>query len=258
MKARRLLRRASVLAPNVTVRSRLPWPVTVLLIAVVIGLAAAAALWAFEEGRRLTGPHDSDLRAMNRELTTKLATVQAERDKLVAAAGTAESRVGMAEGAQTQMAEQLKALEAENAQLKEDLAFFDSLLPAQTSAAGIYVRSFRIAPDEAQPTRMHFRVLLMQGGGKAFAPVSEFEGQLALTLNVVQAGKPATIDFPGAASGGAGASAPATSATATRVKLTHYQRLEGWVDVPPGTTVKSVMVKVLQNGKIKASQSFSI
>ncbi|ANJ71365.1 DNA-binding protein [Ralstonia insidiosa] len=256
MKARRLLRRASVLAPNVTVRSRLPWPVTVLLIAVVIGLAAAAALWAFEEGRRLTGPHDGDLRAMNRELTAKLATVQAERDKLAAAAGTAESRVGMAEGAQTQMAEQLKALEAENAQLKEDLAFFDSLLPAPTNSAGIYVRSFRIAPDEAQPTRMHFRVLLMQGGGKAFAPVSEFEGQLALTLNVVQAGKPATIDFPGAVAATA-ASAPASTA-ATRVKLTHYQRLEGWVDVPPGTTVKSVAVKVLQNGKIKASQSFSI
>ena len=124
-------------------------------------------------------------------------------------------------------------------------------MPAPTNSAGIYVRSFRIAPDEAQPTRLRFRVLLMQGGGKAFAPVSEFEGQLALTLNVVQGGKPATIDFPGAAAGG-------SAATATRVKLTHYQRLEGAVDVPAGTTVKSVMVKVLQNGKIKASQSFSI
>ncbi|WP_055325242.1 DUF6776 family protein [Ralstonia solanacearum] len=251
MKGRRLLRRVSVLAPNVTVRSRLPWPVTVLLVAVVVGLAGAVALWAFEEGRRLTGPHDADLRAMNRELNARLVAVQAERDKLAASAGTAESRLGMAEGAQQQMAEQLKALEAENAQLKEDLAFFDSLLPAPTNSAGIYVRSFRIAPDEAQPARLRFRVLLMQGGGKAFAPVSEFEGQLALTLNVVQAGKPATIDFPGAAAGGA-------AAPATRVKLTHYQRLEGGVDVPPGTTVKSVVVKVLQNGKVKASQSFSI
>ena len=251
MKGRRLLRRVSVLAPNVTVRSRLPWPVTILLIAVVIGLAAAAALWAFEEGRRLTGPHDADLRAMNRELTTKLAAAQAERDKLAAAAGTVDSRLGMAEGAQQQMAEQIKALEAENGQLKEDLAFFDSLLPAPANAAGIYVRSFRIARDEAQPTRWRFRVLLMQGGGKAFAPVSEFEGQLALTLNVVQAGKPATIDFPGAGAG-------AATAPATRVKLTHYQRVEGWVDVPPGTTVKSVVVKVLKDGKIKASQSISM
>lgn len=81
--------------------------------------------------------------------------------------------------------------------------------------------------------------------------MSEFQGQLALTLNVVQAGKPATIDFPGGAASG-------SAAATTRVKLTHYQRLEGWVDVPPGTTVQSVMVKVLQNGKIKASQSFSI
>ena len=115
MKARRLLRRASVLAPNVTVRSRLPWPVTVLLVAVVLGLAAAAALWAFEEGRRLTGPHDADLRAMNRELAAKLAAVQAERDKLSASAGTVDARLGIAEGAQAQMAEQLKALETENA-----------------------------------------------------------------------------------------------------------------------------------------------
>jgi hypothetical protein len=30
------------------------------------------------------------------------------------------------------------------------------------------------------------------------------------------------------------------------------------VDVPPGTTVKSVVVKVLKDGKIKASQSFSM
>lgn len=151
MKGRRLLRRVSVLAPNVTVRSRLPWPVTILLIAVVVGLAAAAALWAFEEGRRLTGPHDADLRAMNRELGVKLATVQAERDKLAASAGTAESRLGMAEGAQQQMAEQIKTLEAENAQLKEDLAFFDSLLPAPTNSAGIYVRSFRIAWTKRSP-----------------------------------------------------------------------------------------------------------
>jgi hypothetical protein len=68
---------------------------------------------------------------------------------------------------------------------------------------------------------------------------------------VVQAGKPATIDFPGAGAG-------AATAPATRVKLTHYQRVEGWVDVPPGTTVKSVVVKVLKDGKIKASQSFSM
>ena len=42
--------------------------------------------------------------------------------------------------AHKQLAAQVKALEAENARLKEDLAFFDSLLPAGTGSEGISIR----------------------------------------------------------------------------------------------------------------------
>lgn len=105
MKACRLLRRAFMLALSVTACSCLPWPVMVLLVTVVFGPAVAAALWAFGEGRRLTGPHSTDLHAVNRELAVRLAAVQAERNKLSASAGTVDVHLGTAKDTQAQMVE---------------------------------------------------------------------------------------------------------------------------------------------------------
>ena len=47
MRFRLLRRRLTISAPRVAVRSALPWPLRWLVLALVMGLSGAAALWAF-------------------------------------------------------------------------------------------------------------------------------------------------------------------------------------------------------------------
>jgi hypothetical protein len=248
MKYRPLRRRKALLSSRISVRAQLPWPLRVLLAALLLGAAAAVAVWAYDAGRRLTGTHAGDLKAENQVLREKLAEATQARDQLSGTANTVEAQLQMERTAQQRLAEQVKALEADNSQLKEDLAFFESLLPAPNNASGIQIRGFRVSADDKDPRRVTYHVLLMQGGGKAFAPLPEFRGGLQLVVSLVQAGKPATITLPDA-------QRAAEAAVPSDLRFTHYQRIEGVFTIPTDAVVKSVLVRVVQNGQIRASQS---
>ncbi|CAG9183536.1 hypothetical protein LMG23992_05016 [Cupriavidus laharis] len=177
------------------------------------------------------------------EVLARLEAVSAERDALRAGASTAESRLRMASAAQERMAQQLRAAQEEAGQLKEDLAFFEALLPADNHKGGIHIRSFRVEAGMADTQRLQYRLLLMQGGARAFAEPAEFRGELEFVVAMVRKGKPATLTVPAARQAG----------TALRVR--HYQRLEGELDIPPGADVRHVTVRVMQNGTLRAKQS---
>lgn len=251
MKYRLLLRRLSISAPRMTVRSQFSWPLRMLGGALVLGLAAAVALWAFDEGRRLTGTHSGDLKTANAQLREQLSKVTAERDKLSTTADTAESQLKIERTAQTKLAEQVKALESETTKLKEDLAFFESLLPATGKQAGIAIRSAKISADAANPGQIRYRMLVMQAGGKAFQELPNFSGQLQLQVSLVQAGKPVQMNLPDA-------QANPEQAKNWQLDFKQYQRAEGVFTVPAGAQVKSVQVRVLQGGQVRATQTVNL
>ncbi len=68
----------------------------------------------------------------------------AERDSKLALLVQLENQQKIDRAASEQVQAQLKALENENARLKEDLAFFESLLPTPANAKGVVIRSFRL------------------------------------------------------------------------------------------------------------------
>ena len=55
MRLRRLRRRFALTGPRLAVRRAMPWPLRWLAAALVLGLSAAVALWAFEFGKSLAG-----------------------------------------------------------------------------------------------------------------------------------------------------------------------------------------------------------
>lgn len=239
MKYRLLRRRAPMALPRLTVQRALPWPVRALLIA-AIGLAGAAAMWAFENGPVLPGADPHTLRAQLSHHKTQIETLSAERDKYSATANAAESQLNMERSAQKQLAAQVKALESENVRLKEDLAFYDSLLPNATGPQGITIRRLKI--DQIAPNQVRYRLLVMQGGkGDQL-----FVGNLQLSVNTLQAGKSAMMIFP-----------EGNSAEQDKFKLSfrHYQRVEGVLTLPEGSVAKMVQARVLDKGQVRAQLS---
>jgi len=233
-------RRLSVAAPKVSIRHHLPWPLRLLLMAIVLGMAGAIALATYDLGRQLANRGKAVDPAELAGLRERLAEVSAERDRFSGSVDAAESQLQIERSAQGKLAEQVKTLVSENARLKEDLAFFESLLPASTGAPGLAIR--RLTVEMIAPNQLKYRLLVMQGGKGE----RNFIGNLQLTVGVVREGKSAMIVFPDGKSG---------EADKYRLAFQHYQRVEGMLTLPEGVTAQTVQARILEKGQVRAQQS---
>jgi hypothetical protein len=238
MRWKLLARRLTISAPRMTVRSHIPWPLRWAVMALVLGLSGAIALWAFEFGKSITGL-DSHGREEFARLQGENRLLKDERDKLLSTVNTAESLLKTEKAAQTSLAAQVKALEAENGALKEDLRFFERLIPSNGPAQDLAVRALQ---TEANDGLLRYRMLVMQSGKNP----PEFSGRFELVLSGVQAGRPWSATFPAAAQ---------QQAAAYRLVFKGYQRVEGEIALPPNTVLKSVQARVLDASGLRSSQT---
>ncbi len=242
MKFKLLLRRLSISAPRMTVKTQRPWPLTLLLLAGAIGLGGAVALWTYDLGREFTGikrQPQFDAPAMQ----AQLQKLTAERDRFSTTVNSAESQLTIERAAKQQLATQMKGLETENTKLKEDLAFFESLLPADTGATGVAVR--RLTIDPIAPNQLRYRMLLMQGGrGK-----TDFSGTFELALTTVQAGRSMVVLYPKTTD---------TDRSTFKLQFRHYQRIEGILTIPEGAVARSLQVRILEKGQMRAQASANL
>lgn len=225
-----------------TIKTHLPWPVKAALIGVMLGLGGAVAMWAYDLGRSFTGFKPG---ATTQQLATfkeRIDKLGAERDRFSSTVNAAESQLNIERSAQKQLAAQVQALEAENIRLKEDLAFFESLLPVNTGQ-GVAIR--RLKAEMIAPNQLRYRLLVMQGGkgGRNFA------GDLQFTVTVVQGGKSAMMIFPQGNSSETGK---------YKLEFKYYQRIEGILTLPEGAVVKTIQARVLEKGQIRAQQSANL
>ncbi len=216
------------------VRSALPWPVRWVVAALVLGFCAAIALWAFEFGKDIAG-----LERPAREEITRLRAenlqLREERDKAQSVVNTAESLRVAEAVAQEKLLAQLRQLESDNRSLREDLGFFENLLPASGEGT-LAIRGLQAErlPADAQGQHLRWQVLVMQPLKNA----PEFNGRLEVSFAGTLAGKPWTMSLP---------EGPMA------LKFRQYLRLDGVVDLPAGVVVKSVSARVLDATSTRAA-----
>lgn len=237
------LRRLSISAPRMAIRTQLPWPLRAVFFAIVIGSASAIGMWVYDLGRGFTGFSADSTRAQIISLKDQIEKLSAERDQFSTTVNASESRLNIEKSVQAQLATQLKTLEVENAKLKEDLVFFESLLPATTGSQGISIR--RLMAETVAPNQLRYRLLVMQGGKGE----REFVGDLQLVVTVLQGGKSAMMNFPDGKSG---------EADKFKLGFKYYQRVEGVLTLPQGVFIKAVQARILDRGQIRAQQSVNL
>jgi hypothetical protein len=242
MRFRLLRRRLTVSAPRMSVRSALPWPFRWAVLAIVLGFCAAIGLWAFEFGKNIAGLDAGTKEELTRaraELVTlraELVSANQARDKAQSVADTAGTLVTAEKSAQEGLLAQNRQLDADNRKLKDDLGFFEKLIPS-TGVEGIAVRGLQA--ELLNGRQVKWQVLLIQ----ALKNAPEFNGRLEVTFSGVQNGKPWTAALPGGAQ---------------ELKFRQYGRTEGVFELPALTTVKNVSVKVLEGAAVKATQSVKL
>jgi len=90
---------------------------------------------------------------------------RSEAARLRSIANASESRLKIEQTAQSQLASQVKVLEDENNRLKEDLAFFENLVPSERRGEKVSIHRFKVERD-VLPGEFRYRLLVLQGGAR--------------------------------------------------------------------------------------------
>jgi hypothetical protein len=232
MRWKLLRRRLSISSPRVIVRRHLPWPLRWAVWALMLGFSAALALWAFEFGKDIAGL-DRHAKEELSKLRQEVEQLRSEREKAISIANTAESLLKTEKTVQDKLAQQLKAAEADNLALRNDLGFFERLLPV-ARGEGVSIRSLQA--EAPMPGQVRYQLLVMQPGGKN---LPTFSGRYDVTLNGTLDGKAWSFSPP---------------AGGQPLQLKQYLRLDGLLEHAHEAVVKSVSVRVMDtSGAVKAS-----
>lgn len=229
-------RRLSISAPRVIVRSALPWPLRWAALSLGLGLCAALALWTFERGRDLAGLEPASHGDVA-QLRAELAALRLERNQAQGLADAAESLLKAERTTQERLAAQVRQLEAENLELKNDLGFFERLLPAD-GREGLMVRGLQA--EVVGAGRLRLQLLVMQQG----RPTGDFRGRYDVTLRGEVDGRGWSYTLPG---------------DSRVLQFRQYQRVEGLLEFPATAQVQGVQVRVVDaQGAVRATQEIRL
>jgi hypothetical protein len=217
------------------VRSALPWPVRWVVGAVMLGFSAAIGLWAFEFGKGIAGL-DTDAKDELTTLRAEVVQLRQDREKEKTIANTSGILLTAERAAQEKIAVQLQQLEAVNQQLRDDLGFFEKLLPSG-GTDGVSIRGLQA--ELLSASQLRWQVLVIQPVKNAPA----FNGRLDVTINGLLAGKPWTSTLPGGAQ---------------VLQFKQYRRIEGILDFPPQVVVQTVTVNVVEGTATRSAQTFKL
>ncbi len=225
-----------------SVRSALPWPFRWIVAAVVLGFCAAIGLWAFEFGKEIAGIDDGRVEYLARlerdvaDLQRELDAMKEERDKALALANTSTTLMTAEKAAQERLGTLNKQLEVDNQRLRDDLGFFEKLIPTVGTEA-LAIRGLQAEVQDGRQVK--WQVLVIQPLKNA----PEFSGRLEISFSGLQAGRPWVATLPGGPQA---------------IKLRQYARAEGVFELPPQTLLKGLSVKVMDGTMVKAVQSIKL
>ena len=236
MRFRLLRRRLTISAPRMAVHSALPWPFRWALIAIVLGFCAAIGLWAFEFGKDIAGL-DHDDKAELMQLRAEVATLRETRDKTQSVANTSESLLVAEKATQDALTTQIKTLESESQALRDDLGFFQTLMPLASGAEALAIRGLQAEVHAGM--QLKWQLLVVQAAKNA----PEFNGKIEISLAGIQNGKPWLMPLP---------NGPQT------LQVKQYRRMEGLFTLPAQAVVKTVTVRILEGSTTRASQMIKL
>ena len=233
---RKVRQRFGIAAPHVAVHSPVPWYLRWLGIALMLGISAASAAWIYDAGRRFAGFDRNEVETELSSVRGQLSAAQDELEKLRAVANASDSRLAIERTAQQKLAQQIRALEQDNARLREELGTLDGMLSSDARAGtSLTIYRFKVEPD-VLPGEYRYHLLLVTPRARS---EREFNGRLELVVNLTEDGHGAMMTFPEAGDSGAGA---------FKLAFKYFRRVEGTFRVNPKAKVENVQARIYENG----------
>jgi hypothetical protein len=243
---RALRRKFGIAAPRVSVQTHVAWYWRWLGI-IALGAFVVGVGWTtYDYGMELAGFRQGEAASALARLKEEIQKRETANVEMRSQVASAQRQLQIDRATYGDLAKQVRTLSEENAALKEDLAFFQSLMASGGKELGLSINRFRVQPD-ALPGEYRYRMLLVQSGQR----IKEFQGTLQFLVYLEQSDRKFVLTLP---------PEDQKNAREYQVNFKFFQRVDGTFKVAPGTTVKSLQVRVFENGvnAPKLSQTASV
>ncbi|UDG76331.1 hypothetical protein H4P35_02900 [Achromobacter sp. 77] len=223
-----------------------------LLLGVLVGGIAG-----FFHARQLYRPQDAVVISVQqaeaqdeamRQQATQLRYIRGQLDK-------ADGELVIERSARQELETQLHAAQAELGRVRDQLAFYEQLLPPGPEGS-VDIRSMQI---DREGGGLRYKVLLMRSGRNGGTP---FAGALRFQATGVLKGETVTVDLAPmqlkAETGPVTATGENLTAASLALQFDQYQRSQGILAVPDGFVPESVTVSVLEGETVRASRSVKL
>lgn len=243
---RRLQGRFGIAAPQVTVRTYVPWYLRIAVFSLAAIFLVTMASWAYDIGSRMAGFDQSESSELQGKLRETNAALEEELVRLRSLLAASESSLQIERAAQQQLSEKNGSLVSENARLKEELAIFERLTSKVDSAFGGDVLLDKLSIKSDSPGRYRFAFMIALQNARR-GKDARFSLQLVISLRGENAsGK---IILP---------KGNDPDAAQYEIAMRNFRHIDGKFDLPPEALIDSVEFRVLEAGILKASRSVSL
>lgn len=224
-------------------RSHVPWYLKVLAITGVAAIALVLAQVIFDAGRGWVGLDVSGMQSEARSLRERVLALESELASIRQQADAAHSTLQIERSAQEQLTSRIRSLESENSRLREDMLVFENLAGSSGVEQGFKINRLVLEPD-GEAGRYRYRMLIIRQGGK---PDRDALGSYEIVATIDRQGQGANITFP-----------PKSGDPSHRVAFRHFQRVDGVITLPDGARLKSIEVRFVQDGQIRARATAAV
>lgn len=240
---RRLRGRFGIAAPQVLVRTHIPWHLRVAGVAGISILVTAIAIVSFDAGRQVAGFDQGSSSRLVDELKTSNTELEKEVARLRSLLAARESSLEIEQASQRLLAEKNSLLTSDNAKLKEELAIFERLAKLETGSDDtITLDRLSVKLESLGQYRYSFLIAL-QGARRGR------DTKLNLQVHVSGRNVNDKIIFPLKDDPDSGQ---------YEIALRNFRRIDGKISVPSGFAVSEIEIKVLEAGQLKASKKIAV
>jgi hypothetical protein len=170
---------------------------------------------------------------LNPNTAAQVAADQEEISELRRQIAKLETELTMTEGVRTELTEQVRVLNDDNAQLRSDLTYLQRLVAEATREAGVRIQDIRLTPGKRK-NEWKYRILLVQGGN----PKNDFVGNLRISAQMKDKSGNYSDHIVFRKVGKTDPNEPLP------LKFKYYERLENSIFVPDGITINRLNVAV--------------
>jgi hypothetical protein len=224
-----------------------PWIWRALKTIAVVLVAGGAGAWGYHQFQSYDEAAHGRTAAEFERLQGEVTKLQKELKVARAAPLISESQLQIERNTRDELARQIKTLQAENGQLKEDLALFEKLAAADRNAPGLSINGLHVSRDEV-PGQYRYRFLAAVQGAPKDQKV-QVSLQVIVAMRGAGEGQKTTMVLPAK-----------TETDRQRFSLTlrHFLRVDQTFQVPEGAEATSVEIRLLRGGATVASQKVTL